>query len=162
MVVSLWNEELEQKLEEYWMEGLTTSEIGAKLGFTKNAVIGKVHRLGLPKRENCIKKSQKSAPVNDSNTTKVVSKHKQRDPGDRRRSVVNHQITSDKSIKPKCHCIHENSHEGVGLFELTHNMCHWPVGDPKSEDFHFCGHHTQDGEIYCGFHKALAYVHSGK
>lgn len=162
MVESLWNKELEQKLEEYWMDGLTTSEIGAKLGFTKNAVIGKVHRLGLPKRESCIKKSHKSAGVSEAENNKVAIEHKQRDRGDRRRSIVKNRIVADKSIKPACQCIHENAHEGVGLFELEYNMCHWPVGDPKSEDFHFCGHHTKEGEIYCDFHKALAYVHSGK
>jgi len=112
--MSEWTSERIAALIALWNEGLTTSEIGNRLGITKNAVVGKVHRLGLPKRGSPIKqKPQKPADV-------------------------------------------------VSLAALRPGMCVWPIGDPGTEEFHFCGQDSVPEKPYCGEHCARAYVKPSK
>ncbi|GLR78041.1 global cell cycle regulator GcrA-like protein [Azospirillum oryzae] len=102
-----WTDERIQQLKDLWSQGLSASEIADILGdITRNAVIGKAHRLGLSGRPSPIKK------------------------------------------KPT---------RGATILALTERMCKWPVGDPKHQDFHFCGKNALPGMPYCAEHAALAY-----
>ena len=107
-----WTDEQIEELVRLWNEGLPTSEIGRLLGTTKNAVVGKAHRLGLTKRQSPIKKKQEEKQV-------------------------------------------------IRLRELRAGMCSWPIGEPGTPDFHFCGKPAIAGKPYCADHCAMAYV-SGK
>jgi GcrA cell cycle regulator len=51
--------------------------------------------------------------------------------------------------------------EVVKLEDLNHNMCKWPIGDPKDNDFHFCGCKSEPGHSYCEHHTAMAYRTTG-
>ncbi len=116
----MWNDEKIQRLKKLWSEGLTTGEIGKRLGVSKNAVVGKAHRLGLKGRPSPIKR-QPNKPVEVKKETRIFT-----------------------------------------LTDLSAQTCRWPIGDPKHEDFRFCGKPVHPGKPYCGEHCAVAYVGSSK
>ena len=117
---AMWNDEKIARLKKLWSEGLTTGEIGKRLGVSKNAVVGKAHRLGLKGRPSPIKR-QPNKPVEVNKETRVFT-----------------------------------------LTDLSAQTCRWPIGDPKHEDFRFCGKPVAAGKPYCGEHCSVAYVGSGK
>jgi GcrA cell cycle regulator len=117
----MWNEEKINRLKKLWSEGLTTGEIGKRLSVSKNAVVGKAHRLGLKGRPSPIKRPARTAEVKKQTEVKVFT-----------------------------------------LTDLSSQTCRWPIGDPKHEDFRFCGKPVLAGKPYCGEHCAVAYVGSNK
>lgn len=116
-----WTVEKIKQLKKLWQKGKSTVEIGRELGISKNAVVGKVHRLELEARPSPIKKASTSA-------------------------IAPKKENSDKENKP------------ITLIDLKMNSCRWPIGDPKDEDFHFCGADTITGKPYCAEHCKLAYT----
>jgi len=128
-----WTEEAINQLRQMWAEGKSTGEIGKILGVSKNAVVGKAHRLGLESRPSPIKRCG-NAEVGKSES-KPKSKPK--------------ETAENKKEKKK---------EGVSLLELTSHTCRWPIGDPKDPDFHFCGQEVMSGKNYCEKHMAEAFV----
>jgi GcrA cell cycle regulator len=102
-----WTDERVALLKELWSQGKSASDIADILGdITRNAVIGKAHRLNLSGRPSPIKR------------------------------------------KPS---------RGATILSLTDRMCKWPIGDPKHEDFHFCGKAAHPSLPYCPEHAAVAY-----
>ncbi|MBL4613756.1 MAG: global cell cycle regulator GcrA-like protein [Magnetovibrio sp.] len=130
-----WTPERIKILMGHWEEGLPTSEIGRRLGVTKNAVVGKVHRLGLKKRQSPIRQS--------TNTTVQPKKPK--------------KVASPTPVATK-----RPSGDVVRLEELTNAMCCWPEGEPGKPDFHFCGKSAVHDKPYCEAHCARAYVKVSK
>ena len=124
-----WTTDRIKTLMALWTEGVPTLEIGRRLGVTKNSVVGKVHRLGLPKRQS---------PISSSPRTPRAAKP-----------------TPPIRIRSQTVSISENM---VKMEELTAEMCRWPVGDPGQEDFRFCGQTAIEGKPYCEVHCARAYV----
>lgn len=144
----IWNDELVSELKKLWELGVSTNEIGKKLGTTKNSIIGKVHRLNLESRESCIKRNS---------TKKETKQHNDVKQNKRSEVVSDLDILCENEEEEE-----KNLNKNLSLFDLGINMCHWPVGDPKKNDFHFCGHETREGEVYCDFHKAMSIVHGTK
>ena len=108
-----WTDEKVETLTKLWREGKSASEISVLLGdVTRNAVIGKAHRLGLASRPSPIKRQPKPAPVEPI---------------------------------------------GVKLIDLTERMCKWPIGDPATPGFRFCGKPSETGKSYCEGHMQMAY-----
>ncbi|MCQ2965799.1 MAG: GcrA family cell cycle regulator [Alphaproteobacteria bacterium] len=130
-----WTDEKIADLIRYWNEGMTTGEIGKKLGVSKNAVVGKAHRLGLPGRPSPIRRD-----VNTCSTTSEKSKQTAKTEG----KVSTKAIKKTKTI-------------GVSLNDLTHTSCRWPEGDPKEPGFHFCGKEALPDKPYCREHCKIAY-----
>lgn len=152
--MSIWNEELEKNLIDLWNKGISTAEIGRILGVTKNSVIGKAHRLKLQKRESCIKyKKEVKTSVKE-----VITPDKNGIETENGFELV----AEDRVTTPCEHKKHEEKKKEqkhlITLMDLGPNMCHWPVGDPKDDDFHFCGCKTHNGKIYCDYHNSIAYV----
>lgn len=145
--VLMWNDEKIAKLKKLWAEGLTTGEIGKRLGVSKNAVVGKAHRLGLKGRPSPIKRAEPAAAAAAATPAAGAT------PG--AAPAVAHTAAPSSSSKK----------QPVKVFTLTDlnsNTCRWPIGDPKHEDFHFCGKNVYPGKPYCLDHCAQAYVGSNK
>ncbi len=146
-----WTEERVSLLKKLWGEGHTAAEIAKQLGgVTRNAVIGKAHRLKLSNRVSPIQQNKK--PANKNVERKTVKKIA---------SVVsssNHNISSVSSAPKIPQVTHSNnSGELYSLMDLKPRMCRWPCGDPKHADFGFCGDASMPGLPYCEEHAKLAY-----
>ena len=144
-----WTEERVEMLKKLWADGLSASQIAAELGgITRNAVIGKVHRLGLSGRA---KSPSSSAP----------RPRKARAPGMLRvsRSAIrgNTALAYDYMAEPEPELIEIPMEQRKNLLQLTEATCHWPVGDPGSPDFFFCGGESNEGSPYCNYHSRVAY-----
>ncbi len=144
-----WTEERVEMLKKLWADGLSASQIAAELGgITRNAVIGKVHRLGLSGRA----KSPSSASPRP---------RKARSPGMMRvpRSSIrgNTALAYDYAAEPEPELIEIPIEQRKTLLQLTEATCHWPVGDPGSTDFFFCGGDALESSPYCSYHSRVAY-----
>lgn len=151
------------KLKKLWDKGISTSEIGNKLGFSKNAVVGKAHRLGLKSRSNTVIKKikrKKTVPPKTkaaiTKTEKVAATPKTTEKASKTASAP---ITP---IKAKAKSSSKKSKHVVEMMDLKKNMCRWPLGDPRSSDFSFCGEPTFKNKPYCLTHCTEAYTLSTK
>ncbi|MBL0848823.1 MAG: hypothetical protein EU981_01795 [Candidatus Liberibacter ctenarytainae] len=166
----VWTDERIDKLKKFWSEGLSASQIAVQLGgVTRNAVIGKVHRLFLASRTK-IDESRHST-IDKKNPTIGES------PSKIRRSTpvacVSNSVATDRVVssgadskrKSKFTEKEDGSSPGVvlpisrclRLMELTEHTCKWPLGDPFGKDFAFCGGDVHNDSPYCDYHKRLAY-----
>ena len=133
--MSNWNFDKEEKLKKLWGKGNTASEIAQIIGgVTRNAVIGKAHRLNLATKSSIhkVKKSKEESKNLSNNGKKVSIKSKFK------------SILLDKNFEP------ENP---KSLEELTEKDCKWPLGGhPNEESFYFCGRSSMKGYSYCRLH----------
>ena len=145
-----WTEDRVEQLKRYWAEGLSASQIASKMGgVTRNAVIGKVHRLGLsgratpaqPKRGCATAAAETADPIAASSPEPAVEAGLQEPEFIAPVSMIESDITTAAT--------------------LQRNMCKWPVGDPASDDFHFCGQSTTPGKSYCAYHARMAFQPAG-
>ena len=139
-----WTDEKVEKLKELWTKGHTASQIAAALGdTTRNAVIGKAHRLNLEAR----------APSKHSGAS-VSRENKQirRGPAPTSRKAKFQSILLDKNFEP------ENP---KSLEELTDTTCKWPIGHPNEEKFYFCGRKPEGEFPYCKLHVLYAFQPKG-
>lgn len=125
-----WTPDAIGELTRLWAEGLTGSEIGRRMGMTKSAVVGKVHRLKLPGRPSPIKKTAYRAPA------KIAAPKPNR----------NTLPVTPKSAKPQ-----RRPMSTVNL-PVGNSQCKWPIGHPDEVDFHFCTDKAVVGKPYCQDH----------
>ena len=142
-----WTEEKVAKLKELWGKGNTASQIAEIIGgISRNAVIGKAHRLNLS-----AKIKTRSATSNDNFNNSIGNKdNKLMNKG--RRSKFK-SLLIDKDFEP------ENPKQ---LEELDENSCKWPIGHPDEKDFYFCGRTSLKDFSYCKLHLLYAYQPKGK
>ncbi len=147
-----WTDERVELLKKLWADGLSASQIAGELGgITRNAVIGKVHRLGLSGRA----KSPSSAaprPRKARSTMLRVSR-----PAIRGNTALQHAY--DYEAEPEQELVEKVIPIGQRrtLLELTEATCRWPIGDPGTTDFFFCGGNTVENLPYCAYHSRVAY-----
>jgi GcrA cell cycle regulator len=146
-----WTDDRVEALKKLWQDGLSASQIAKQLGggLTRNAVIGKVHRLGL---------SGRAAP---SQPQRAVFKA----PRPPRPATPSIPVTrrSDIAARPEpvalpalpAVIIEETG--SATVLTLGAHMCKWPIGDPSSDGFSFCGRQASDGTPYCTHHARVAY-----
>ncbi len=141
-----WTDEKVAKLKELWGKGNTASQIAEVIGgVSRNAVIGKAHRLNLSAKI----KTRSTANQSDPNLIKEKSKLKNRKiRGNNFRSLI-----IEKDFEP------ENPKQ---LEELDENLCKWPIGHPNEETFYFCGRSSLKDFSYCKLHLLYAYQPKGK
>ncbi len=166
-----WTDERVERLKRLWSEGLSASQIAAQLGgVSRNAVIGKVHRLNLPGRAKAGGSSAASraakrpapAPRPANYPSRVTTRTVARAAGS---TMLKEEIDVDGvetiEIRPVGNVILPISRKLV-LTELTERTCKWPIGDPMKDDFHFCGCESADTSPYCSYHAKLAYQPVGE
>lgn len=179
-----WTDDRVEILKKLWGEGQSASQIAKELGgVTRNAVIGKVHRLGLSNRATSSSSSKsdtksKTSVKSVSNTKKVLNKTSAskvtsaNSPAEPRSNVTSlrRQIIPAGQPLPPQPSANEISPEAlarvneiekkakkISLLELTERTCKWPVGDPATEEFWFCGLPSQAGKPYCEAHVGVAF-----
>ena len=174
-----WTDERVETLKKMWTEGQSASQIAKELGgVTRNAVIGKVHRLGLSNRAAPAKAPEKepakaktaeapkkaAAKEAPAKAAEAAPKPEPKDPP-RVRPIItagqplppqpsNSEISAEALEKLKAL---EKKAKKLKLMQLTERTCKWPIGDPATEEFWFCGHTTQPGKPYCETHVGVAF-----
>jgi GcrA cell cycle regulator len=149
-----WTDERVELLKKLWSDGLSASQIAGELGgITRNAVIGKVHRLGLSGRA----KSSSSAAARPRKTRAPGHMMRVSRPSMRGNTALAHAY--DHDLEPEPELIDNVIPMGQrrSILELTEETCRWPIGDPSSADFFFCGGHTVTSLPYCSHHSRVAY-----
>lgn len=163
-----WTDERVEKLKKLWSEGLSASQIAAQLGgVSRNAVIGKVHRLSLPGRAKAggaapataarTPKRTTSAPRAPNYAARATTRTVTRQQGATMvREEVEVDAVEEVQFVPSSNVVVPISRR-LELTELTERTCKWPVGDPLKDDFHFCGNDSPDSSPYCNYHQKMAY-----
>ena len=138
-----WNESNVAKLKELWDQGLPTAQIGKLLGFTKNAVVGKAHRIGLERRPSPIRRTAVK-PDRKKARSPIVPKLNFETVKEEQKETLK-QETFQPAVK--------------NFFtSQTKRGCEWPEGHPDESDFKFCGKDRFEDKPYCINHCAVAYV----
>ena len=178
-----WTDERVETLKKMWGEGQSASQIAKELGgVTRNAVIGKVHRLGLSNRTTTssaksdakpkaakAEPKAKAAPKADAApkaSTPIAEPTTPPPPPSRARRAI---IPAGQPLPPQPSANEispealakvsevEKKSKKIGLMELTERTCKWPVGDPATDDFWFCGLPVKAGKPYCEAHVGVAF-----
>ena len=141
-----WNEEKVEKLKELWGKGSTASQIAEIIGgISRNAVIGKAHRLNLSSK---IKTRNASSSHNFDNVSEENSSKQRRGRKSKFQSLI-----IEKDFEP------ENPKK---LEELDESSCKWPIGHPEEQSFYFCGRSSLKDFSYCKLHLLYAYQPKGR
>ena len=141
-----WNEEKVEKLKELWGKGSTASQIAEIIGgISRNAVIGKAHRLNLSSK---IKTRNASSSQNFDNSSEENSSKQKRGRKSKFQSLI-----IEKDFEP------ENPKK---LEELDESSCKWPIGHPEEQSFYFCGRSSLKDISYCKIHLLYAYQTKGR
>ena len=149
-----WTDERVETLKRLWTDGLSASQIAAELGgITRNAVIGKVHRLGLSGRA----KSPSSAAPRPRKARPHQHMMRVSRPAVRGNTALAHAYDLDAQAEPELVDNVVPMGQRRTLLELTEETCRWPIGDPGQADFFFCGGRTITTLPYCAFHSRVAY-----
>lgn len=172
-----WTDERIGTLKKMWKEGKSAADIAKTLGkgVTRNAVIGKAHRMGLSGRPSPIKKPVATAPKKEKELAPKKTALAKKAPAvvpikkkattlvaalkpaaETRSSLSGARAKEAAAPRP---AIQEAppSDGGVALIDLSERMCKWPYGDPQDDDFTFCGRAIRPGTPYCPDHAAQAY-----
>lgn len=143
-----WTEERVEVLKKLWLEGLSASQIAKQLGgVTRNAVIGKVHRLGLSGR------ATPSQPTRSAFRTPRPPRPVSSAPSVHRR----HDGPRFESRPPTRPAGFVEQPGTATVLTLGAHMCKWPIGDPTSAEFSFCGRRASEEGPYCIEHARVAY-----
>ena len=150
-----WTDERVELLKKLWADGLSASQIAGELGgITRNAVIGKVHRLGLSGRAKA-----PSSSVPRQRKPRAPSMFRPQRTMMRGNTALAHMPNYDYEPEPEPELIENIIPIGqrCSLLELNEDKCRWPIGDPGQADFFFCGGKTVTSLPYCGYHSRVAY-----
>ena len=158
-----WTDERVELLKKLWTDGLSASQIAGQLGqVTRNAVIGKVHRLGLSGRMKSSSSIARTAKPRLRTPMRPTMQHTSfgsnalKAEAQVERGLV--QLLEPAVIMPFPAPVGEN----ITLMQLSEKTCRWPLGDPSTTDFRFCGSETAAGTSYCQYHSVLAFQPAGR
>jgi GcrA cell cycle regulator len=154
MAVSTWPHNRVEQLKQLWEAGLSASQIAAELGdVSRNAVIGKVHRLGLSGRA----KSLCSTAPRQRNAHPAQHKVRAARPVARGNTALAQAFEVEVESVPVTTDNVVPMSQRLSLLELNEATCHRPIGDPSSPDFFLCGGKVLTGLPYCARHSRIAY-----
>jgi len=149
-----WTDERVEILKKLWQDGLSASQIAAELGgVTRNAVIGKVHRLGLSGRgqpTTTIKRQRRAAPA--------AVRPRPRAPVTIGNLALQDdlELLAEQALRPHRSVVVPIA-KRLTIEMLTERTCKWPIGDPGEDGFHFCGNDSLETGPYCEYHSGVAY-----
>ncbi len=176
-----WTEERVELLKKLWLEGLSASQIAGVLGegVTRNAVIGKVHRLKLtgrakpassaprartaPRTPGVRRVSTGSSVVRSTSGIASMMKSRSMPSGGGGMThgatalKIENEFQQEVYVAPQVQELFIPVEDRLTLLELNEHTCKWPIGDPLTPDFYFCGQHSEEGKPYCDFHSRRAY-----
>lgn len=145
-----WTPERVEQLRNHVVNGLTCSQIAAQIGVTRNAVIGKIHRLGL---------SPGRPPGGSVRSCPPRARHPR--VGGQRRLLRLMYSEGERVAEAPVGPVAVESAQPCSLFDLEHGKCRWPVSVPGADDgasdFMFCGNGAIEGFPYCSGHARMAY-----
>lgn len=154
-----WTDERVELLKKLWQDGHSASQIASELGgVTRNAVIGKVHRLGLSGRG----KAQVASATRVRKPRTPSAQTKPRAP----RASAAKAVKLDPELETKSIPVPKVEPQEAlvvpiskraTILTLTETTCKWPIGDPGDPDFHFCGNPSAEDAPYCKYHCSIAY-----
>ena len=152
-----WTDERIDTLKALWESGLTASQIAEKLGggISRNAVIGKAHRLELKSRPSPVKAGDDSATPAAPAAAKAAPKAAATTPGTPIAAKPAPEIVRPR-IAPRPPVAPVKSGKTT-LLDLSDKVCKWPIGHPGEANFHFCGKPSNPSFPYCLDHCAQAY-----
>ncbi len=170
MTTMQWTDDRVERLKRLWAEGLSASQIAAQLGgVSRNAVIGKVHRLNLPGRAKAGGSSTAARPTKRPAQTQRPAAFQNRPAATTTTRTVTRAAGAtmlkeeievegyeETEVRRHLNVVVPISRR-LALTELTERTCKWPIGDPMKDDFHFCGCEIADSAPYCTYHAKLAY-----
>jgi len=149
----MWTDERVELLRKLWLEGHSASQIAKQLGgVTRNAVIGKVHRLGLSGRAT---PSQPARPAFKAPRPPRPPRSAATHPPVGRRAPEPRAVLAFGAAPPRV--VHVEQRGTATVLTLGAHMCKWPIGDPATADFSFCGRLAGPEGPYCPDHARLAY-----
>ena len=154
-----WSDERVELLKKLWAEGLSASQIATRLGsVTRNAVIGKVHRLNLAgratkSRVKTIRPRVKAQPGGGAIAKRATQRPRVAQNG----NPAFRQLLEAEPFVPSAEELDIPLAERKSILTLVECSCRWPIGDPQSPDFHFCGKNKVTGLPYCDFHARRAF-----
>ncbi len=144
-----WTDERVELLKKLWADGLSASQIAAELGgITRNAVIGKVHRLGLSGRAKSPSSTTPRPRKPRSSGMLRVSRPAVRG---------NTALAYEYDMEPEPELVEIPMEQRKTLLQLNEHTCRWPIGDPGGSEFFFCGGETANELPYCTYHSRVAY-----
>jgi GcrA cell cycle regulator len=183
-----WTEERVELLKKLWLEGLSASQIAGVLGegVTRNAVIGKVHRLKLSGRAKPASSTPRvrqaprpaarrvASPSSSVRTggfgggggggTSIGATMKSARPMSSGGAIqgatalkMDEEFAVEMEMAPAAAELFIPVDKRLNLLQLNEHTCKWPIGDPLTPDFYFCGQHSNEGKPYCEFHSRRAY-----
>jgi GcrA cell cycle regulator len=148
-----WTEETIARLRELWAEGHSTAEIGRRMGITKNAVVGKAHRLNLPARPSPILRDRAPAPPRRPLVRRATGPTLPP-----LAAVATATLPRPAAAEPQPEPPKPQPVRPVTAHTLRPQTCCWPLGEPGTRTFHFCNAEALPGKPYCAAHAAIAYV----
>lgn len=154
-----WTDERVERLKRLWAEGMSASRIATEIGgVSRNAVIGKVHRLGLagrakgaeaePPRPRKVGSAEGAAAAPCREEIAMGPDQGKAPIADGVEAALPAPVREEVAVARS---------ERVTIMELREAMCRWPLGDPTSPEFRFCGNRSITGLPYCSHHAQVAY-----
>jgi GcrA cell cycle regulator len=152
-----WTDETIARLRELWAEGHSTAEIGRRMGISKNAVVGKAHRLNLQSRPSPIRRDAGEAAPRPHTPRRVTG------PTLPPLATTPPPVPQPRPAPPAVSVRPEPARPPVAVRpvpvrSLRSQTCCWPVGEPGTRSFRFCDAEATPGKPYCTEHAAVAYV----
>ena len=155
-----WTAKAIDLLRALWAEGHSTAEIGRRMGVTKNAIVGKAHRLDLPARPSPIRKQEAGGTPSSAASRRRPSVREATAPA--RRPAV--QAPPPPPLPARTVAAAPIPAPNPAPAAVRHfprasfRSCCWPIGEPGTRDFRFCAAEADPGRPYCADHSAIAYV----
>jgi len=155
-----WTNERIELLQKLWLEGWSASRIARELacGITRNAVIGKVYRLGLSGRVNARSGNGPASPPHQKAPRRPAPRRADSPQFAGNTALAFHPFVIAAPAPQTVRDVVVPISEPVTIAELRESMCRWPIGDPAQPEFRFCGAKKLPGQgPYCAGHAGIAY-----